>query len=57
MSFISNSLMKIKLFPNLVEDGHVGMPARVEEDVSLASAHMTVVSLRDSAVIEIVPKT
>lgn len=31
------------LFPNLVKDGHVGMPASVEENVSLAATNMILV--------------
>lgn len=49
--------MNRNLFPNLVQNGHVGMPARVKEDIPLASTHVTFVCLRDSAVIEIIPKS
>lgn len=49
--------MKINLFPNLVKDGHVRMPARVKEDVSLASTYVTFICLRDSTVVEIIPKS
>ena len=54
---MSNGLMHINLFSNLVQDGHVGMPARVKENVAFASTHVTFVWLRDSAVIEIIPKS
>lgn len=45
------------LFPNLVKDGHVGMPASVEENVSLAATNMILVWLCHWTVIKIVPKT
>ena len=35
--------MKINLFSNLVQDGHVRMPACVKENVAFASTHVTFV--------------
>lgn len=40
---MSNGLKNVNLFSNLVQDGHVGMPARVKENVAFAATHVTFV--------------